>query len=73
MPSSGIGSLVGEVLQGYLVLGLAFAVPFQARGLVRVDPAARGGTFGFRALILPGVVALWPLLLVRWLRAGGRA
>ena len=55
-------------------LGLLFAIPFVWRGVDRIDPDARAGSIGFRALILPGAVALWPVLLRRWLaarRAGG--
>jgi len=51
--------------------GLVFAVPFVLRGAARIDPDAARGTWGFRVLILPGCVALWPLLLVRWARASG--
>jgi len=56
----------------YAALGLLFAVPFVARGIDRVDPAAAGASWGFRLVVLPGVVALWPLLARRWL-TGGRA
>ena len=55
-----------RILGIYVLLGLAFAVPFVWRGARCVDPAAAGGTWGFRLLVLPGVVALWPLLLKRW-------
>lgn len=51
----------------YLALGVVFAVPFLVRGLRRIDPATAGGTLGFKLVILPGVVALWPLLARRWL------
>lgn len=51
----------------YLALGLVVALPFVIKGAQRVDPAAREGTWGFRVLIFPGAVALWPLLLKRWL------
>ena len=49
----------------YALIGLLFAVPFVLRGVGRVDPAAREGTWGFRLLILPGVVAFWPLFARR--------
>lgn len=52
----------------YLILGALFAVPFSRRGVGRIDPAAVDGTWGFRLLIVPGVVALWPWLAWRWLR-----
>jgi len=47
-------------------LGFAFALAFVTRGVGRIDPAARGATWGFRLVVLPGVVALWPLLARRW-------
>jgi hypothetical protein len=52
----------------YVAAGLLFALPFVLRGVSRIDPVASTGTWGFRLIILPGVVALWPLLALRWLR-----
>jgi hypothetical protein len=57
----------------YVALGAVFALWFVGRGVARVDHEAAGGSFGFRVLIFPGSVALWPLLLVRALRAKGQA
>lgn len=54
----------------YVALGVLFAFPFVAVGAGRIDPDARAGTWGFRALILPGSVLLWPLLARRWMRSG---
>ena len=42
---------------------------FFVDGVPRIDPAARGTGWGFRLLVFPGVVALWPLLAVRWMRS----
>lgn len=50
----------------YLIVGLIFAIPFLLRGAGRLDPAARRGSRGFRAIILPGTVALWPVLARKW-------
>ncbi|MGH7491348.1 MAG: hypothetical protein ACREOO_03025 [bacterium] len=50
----------------YLLLGLTFAVFFVIWGAGKIDPAAAEGTMGFRAIIMPGVVLLWPLLAKRW-------
>ena len=50
----------------YALVGLLFALPFLSRGVGRVDPAAAESGWGFRLIILPGVVALWPLLALRW-------
>jgi hypothetical protein len=50
----------------YAGLGLLFAIAFVTRGVGRIDPAAKGASWGFRLIVTPGVVALWPLLLRRW-------
>jgi hypothetical protein len=60
------------LLMGYAALGLLIGIPFVFRGVNRLDPAATDGSWGFRLVILPGVVALWPLLLRRWI-AGTQA
>ena len=57
-------------VKAYLVLGASFAIWFAARGAGRLDPVAVRGSVGFRTLILPGAVLLWPLLLLRVRRAG---
>ena len=59
-------SFVG-LLSVYGLLGLLFGVCFVTVGVSRLDPMAKGTGPGFRLLILPGVAALWPLLLYRWL------
>ena len=49
----------------YLLAGVIFAIVF-VRGLVdRIDPVVHGSTRGFRLIIIPGVVAMWPWLLLR--------
>ena len=59
-------AIVGT-LAGYVVLGLAFAPFFVTRGVAAIDPAARGMSPAARLLIVPGVAALWPLMLWKWL------
>ncbi|MEP0070418.1 hypothetical protein [Pyruvatibacter sp.] len=56
----------------YFVAGLIFAVPFVVWGAQRIDPAAHDAGLGVRLLILPGSVALWPVLLTKWVVGGGR-
>lgn len=61
---------VGWVLvAAYLAAGGLFCVAFQIRGLPVLDPAAVGSGLGFRILISPGVMALWPWLALRWMLA----
>ena len=56
-----------RLLTLYAALGVAFGIPFVLAGVQRIDPVAKGAGAGFRLIILPGVVALWPALLLRWL------
>ena len=53
-------------LGSYLAVGLLFAIPFALIGVKRIDPHAAHGSWGFRLLIIPGTMALWPLLVKRW-------
>ena len=50
----------------YLACGLVFAIPFVLIGVKKIDLHALHGSWGFRVLIVPGTMALWPLLLRRW-------
>lgn len=56
-----------NILTVYAGLGAVFAIAFLIAGIHRVDPVAKGSSFWFRVFIFPGVAALWPLLLVRWM------
>jgi hypothetical protein len=57
-----------DALVIYATLGILFAFAFVTAGVTRLDSEARGSGWGFRAIIFPGVVAFWPLLLSRWVR-----
>jgi hypothetical protein len=63
-----VAELMVAVLTGYMAFGLAFGLLFVAVGIHRVDAQAKGAGAGFRLIVLPGVVAMWPLLLARWVR-----
>lgn len=71
MTAEAVATWLVRVIGAYLAFGLVFAIPFVLRGVGRIDPIAREGTRGFRLLILPGVVALWPLLARRWAAGAG--
>ena len=58
------------ILGAYAGIGVLFALAFVLRGAAAIDPAAKGAPWGFRLLILPGSAALWPVLLIKWLKAG---
>ena len=71
-----VAEIVVVAASAYLACGLMFGLAFVTAGVGRVDAAARGTSAGFRLLILPGTVALWPLLAAHWLRVarpGGKS
>jgi hypothetical protein len=55
----------------YASVGLLFALFFALRGAERYDPAVKNSPWGFRLLIVPGAMALWPFLIARTLRGVG--
>lgn len=55
----------------YGAAGVLLVPWWHIRGLQRLDDAAAPGPWGFRLLITPGLIALWPWLLAQtWRRAG---
>ena len=63
-----VADLIVLALGLYVLIGVLVALPFVVRGVNRIDPAAAGGSGGFRLLIFPGCVALWPWVISRWRR-----
>ncbi len=57
--------LIVDHVTAYGLIGLVVALAFLLIGLDRVDAAAHGA-YTFRPLLLPGLVLLWPLVLLRW-------
>ncbi len=51
----------------YAAIGLVSALAFVSFGVTRVQSAPV--SLGARILILPGAAALWPYVLLRWIRA----
>ena len=58
-----------RLLEIHLAMGVVFAVAFHLRGMRRIETGVEGTTWGFRALVTPGVVALGPWLARVWRRA----
>ena len=63
-------SLMLNIVGGYLVIGLIVGLAFVLRGVNRIDPVAGDSPWVFRAVILPGSVGLWPVVLWKWAKAG---
>ena len=53
----------------YSAAGIVIAAAFLAFGVTRVLPAPAAVTLGARIMLFPGAVALWPYVLIRWLRS----
>lgn len=54
---------------GYLMIGFLFAIAFVFKGVQKVDPIVAESNWKFRLLIIPGSLALWPVMLKKWLQA----
>ena len=54
-------------IAAYLALGLTIGLAFVSFGVTQVLPYSM--TLGARILVLPGAAALWPYVLLRWLKA----
>ena len=68
-----VAELLVDAFTAYGLAGLVFAIAFVTMGIQRVDSVAEHAPLAFRLIVLPGAAALWPLLLVRWLRAAPRS
>ena len=60
-------ALYGSAL--YAVLGLCVALAFVVLGVTRILPQPATVTIPARVLLFPGAVALWPVVVRRWLQA----
>ncbi len=59
-------SIFSSVFLLYLLLGLVFAIAFLWKGAGKLDDKTKGTSWVFKALIIPGSIALWPVLLKKW-------
>lgn len=55
------------VTQIYLGMGAVTALVFLGFGIDRIDDSARG-VWVFRPFLIPGILLIWPLVLLRWLQ-----
>ena len=62
-----IAQVIVDAFEAYAAAGFMFALTFLPRGIVRVDPRVAGAPLTFRFVILPGIVALWPMFAWRWI------
>jgi hypothetical protein len=64
-----VSSFILGLLVAYAAVGLATALAFVSFGVTRVLPQPAPVTIPARILLIPAAAALWPYVLVRWLRA----
>lgn len=62
-------SLILLLVAVYLACGFIFAIVFVLKGVDKVDEGAHGSGWGFRLIIIPGVMVFWPILLGKWMKA----
>ena len=71
--TNSVGDWALALLTAYSFMGVGFAAWFHLRRIGRRDAASKGAGLGFRLIISPGLVALWPLLWFRWVAASHTA
>jgi hypothetical protein len=70
--ASGIAmaTILAAALVFYLAAGFLVGLAFVMLGVTTVQAAPV--TIGARILLLPGAIALWPFVVSRWVKSGGR-
>jgi hypothetical protein len=63
-PTFLMAHLIVTIAELYAIIGAIVATWFLLLQLDRIDPAARGA-YAFRPLLIPGLMLLWPLVLLR--------
>jgi len=58
-----------NALQIYLLIGVLIALFVQFKGLQKIDSGVEGAGVWFRVITFPGIVALWPAILLKWIKA----
>lgn len=64
-----MGAWIAGAAALYVLAGLIIAAAFLSVGIKSVLPPSSGMTRPARVMLLPGVIALWPYVLYRWLWA----
>jgi hypothetical protein len=58
-------AIIVSCVTAWLGIGVLVGVAFLFLGIDRVDDSAHGA-YAFRPLLLPGLVLLWPFIVLRW-------
>jgi len=57
------------IVGAYAGVGLIVAIAFALAGAATIDHAVRDSPKSFRILLMPGALALWPVVVTKWIRA----
>lgn len=60
-----LATFIWQCIGAYLAIGFIFGLIFVSVLVGSLDPAAKGMKLSVRLLILPGLMLLWPLMLVK--------
>ena len=61
--------LILIVILIYALAGFIFMIPFIVKGITQIDQASEHSSFGFKLIIIPGIIVFWPVLLKKWLNS----
>lgn len=67
-----LAQIIVAAFEVYALAGMVFALLFLPRAIARMDPGIAPAPLTLRVLLMPGIVALWPLFAWRW-ATGARA
>ena len=62
-------NIVLTILGIYFLLGLFFGLYFLFKGATKIDPLMQGTKKNVRFLVLPGIIATWPLFIGKLLKS----
>jgi len=54
-----------RIFLAYIGLGFLYAIYFYKRRLGQLEPASQKGSWGFKWILFPSVLVLWPLIVVK--------
>ena len=62
-------TIILTIVLMYIISGILFSLIFIWKGLTKVDHGTKESGKLFKVLIFPGLVAFWPLFLMKWRKA----
>ena len=64
-----IAQILVMIFYAYLALGLLAGLWLVFRGVGKIDEGMKGASWRLRLLLLPGSIALWPVLLRKYIQS----